>query len=394
MFTIPSFIPCTLIDYFNHFKIAFTSDEDSEIKFNEKYEQNTLVYGYSCRSLFHIFIEDYMTKNPNAKVLCTPFNYKSHISIIEKYINSKNLFICELDNYNKIKQIENQPEEGFDLVIITHILGQDLNISSLDNLTKRPLIIEDRMMGGTLLTTQNNNVDLSFYSMEMDKLPNALGGGYVYIKNTHVSIIDSMENIIKQCERETLHSRIFTLLSIIPSYLVYNCTYILWIISFIISQLNKMFPSITMNKLITSYKKNNDNYTIMNYRPSNALVTSMKYNITRFRLNEKRYYYKFKMFYDCFTPEQQLEYFPWYNGKNYIKGYYNPIFFKNCNNLIKKLDNINIIAIKCPTYKLINIKDSSEYAIFLDNLVYLPSLQLMSYENIVKLAKIIKTTDH
>jgi len=396
MFTVPSYIPCSFTNYLNHFKIAFTSDEESEMSLVEKYENNTLIYGHSCRSLFHIFIENFMKHKPDARVLCTPFNYASHISVIDKYIKSENLYICELDNFNKVSKINNKPKEGFDLIIVTHILGQDIDITSiLESLhkTHNALIVEDRVLGGSLLTTQNGYADLSFYSMEMDKLPNALGGGYVYIKNQHTEIINKMKTKVKECDRETIYLRIFTLLSIIPSYLLYNCTYILCFLTFIVSQLNKVFPKITMNKLTTLYKKQNSGFNTENYCPSNALVTSMKYNLTNFSLYEKPYYYKYKMFYDCFTPEQQTEFFPWYNGEDIVKGYYNPIYFKNSDRLITRLDKKNITCIKCPTYKLLNMIDNEQQD-FLDDLIYLPSLQLLSYSDIVKLTSLIKTTDH
>ena len=99
------------------------------------------------------------------------------------------------------------------------------------------------------------------------------------------------------------------------------------------------------------------------------------------------------MFYDCFTPEQQTEFFPWYNGEDIVKGYYNPIYFKNSDRLITRLDKKNITCIKCPTYKLLNMIDNEQQD-FLDDLIYLPSLQLLSYSDIVKLTSLIKTTDH
>ena len=48
------------------------------------------------------------------------------------------------------------------------------------------VIIEDRVQGGSLDKPFSHEcVDLSFYSMGMDKRPCALGGGFVNIRNKH-----------------------------------------------------------------------------------------------------------------------------------------------------------------------------------------------------------------
>ena len=44
-----------------------------------------------------------MEKNPNAKVLCTPLHDISFRDLIEKFVKRDNIYICELENYNKIK---------------------------------------------------------------------------------------------------------------------------------------------------------------------------------------------------------------------------------------------------------------------------------------------------
>ena len=112
-----------------------------------EYEGYSRVLGYSCRSLFELILEHY--KKEDLVVATTPLNHTSFRNIIERFVKPENIHIIEFnERYNELSKT---PElEKCDLVIITHLFGQDLDLTILEEFKKKHdcLIIEDRVQGG------------------------------------------------------------------------------------------------------------------------------------------------------------------------------------------------------------------------------------------------------
>ena len=81
------------------------------------------------------------------------------------------------------------------------------------------IIIEDRVQGGSLDKPFSHEcVDLSFYSMGMDKRPFALGGGFVNIKNKHNELISDLIDF--ELKPESNFERFKNLIKKFPTILI------------------------------------------------------------------------------------------------------------------------------------------------------------------------------
>ena len=92
------------------------------------------------------------------------------------------------ENYNTIESLPKVNK--CDLLIITHLFGQDMqyNKSELEIFKRNTncIFIEDRVQGGTLEKKFSSDIfDISFYSSGMDKRPVALGGGFTVIRDKY-----------------------------------------------------------------------------------------------------------------------------------------------------------------------------------------------------------------
>lgn len=142
--------------------------------------------GYSCRCLYETILSELVALKPDLVIAMTPVNHSSFIKITERYIKPENLEILELtQNYNKLDEKCLSSLKKVDVIVITHLFGNDLNVEGLNEYKKKNkcLIIEDRVQGGIYDEPFSNDViDVSLYSMGMDKRPISLGGGYLHVK--------------------------------------------------------------------------------------------------------------------------------------------------------------------------------------------------------------------
>jgi dTDP-4-amino-4,6-dideoxygalactose transaminase len=203
----------------------------------------------------------------NLVIATTPIHHTSFKNIIEKYVKPENIHIIELNsNYNEIKKV---PEmKKCDLVIITHLFGQDMDLSVLSKFKKKHncLIIEDRVQGGTIDVKFSHKVaDISLYSMAMDKRPIALGGGFMYIDNKHTKLIADFKEIIEKLPREKSSKRFKDLLKKIPTFLIYNYRAITFTFVSLLNLLNFFNSKINILSITKSYRSSNPGFSRHGY---------------------------------------------------------------------------------------------------------------------------------
>ena len=348
--TVPDYIPINILTYFSFFLNLFTYKSLS-IKKEEYY--HTTVYGYSCRSIFELIMEFYRNKI----VFTTPIHHTSFRNIIEKYVDKDNLFIINInDNFNKLEETD---YSNCDVVVISHLFGQDFDLKKLAEEKEKYgfIVIEDRVQGGSQINAFSDKcVDVSLYSMGMDKRPVAIGGGFVNIRNEHKNIINYLEYKINSLPKETIFERALNLIKNIPTYLIYNYKIIFYYISSLLCLMG-----FTVFNSVQKYRETNPGFTHDNYlkNPSNALLASIyeSHNSNNYIKIENHISKQYNNFYSKFSKEEKKILFPWLI-KNYTYTIYNTVYIppekeKKFLDLAKK----NRLAfINNPTYKVFNEK--------------------------------------
>jgi len=388
----PDYLPLSTLDFIKHFNYVFTLQKNN---LTINYNDCTLIYGYSCRSLFEICLM-YFNKE-DLVIATTPVHHTSYRNIIEKYVKPENIHIIELNsNYNEIENIPNL--ERCDLVVITHLFGQDMDLSVLSDFKKKHncVIIEDRVQGGTLDERfSDETVDVAIYSMGMDKRPIALGGGYMFIDNIHDDLIRASEETIEKLPIEKRRNRYLDLVKKIPTYLFYNSRIFIFLTIKFINFMNFFSKKITLLSIAVSYRTKNPGFSHHKYmlKPSRALLKSMVKNLNKYKKLEQRYIEKHKYFTDCLSPELIAYFFPWFKDNGCLTPY-NTILIEEhrVTKFLEFLCNSNMSCIANPTYKVFNHtyeKDSKDIK-FNNGIVYLPSIANMKKTEIEYLAYKLK----
>ena len=288
--SIVDLIPLSLCEFLYNFCLLFTKYEP---KFVVEKGLNTL-YGYSCRSLFHTLMEEMTHKNKNIRILTTPIHHTSFRNIIEQFTKPENIGVFEMNaNYNKIVGYSGPNESPFDICVVSHMFGLDMDVGFLKTVKKNNpncVFIEDRVQGGSFKSKFSNDIfDISLYSTGMDKKPCALGGGIAYLKKTLLldKLFLMMLTRINSYKPETKINRMFFLSKKIPSYILYNSK----ICIYVILQLFRIMK-LNLNGFIQYYRLKNPGFSHndYNYNPSPALVNSIKFSIKNFMKIETMYY--------------------------------------------------------------------------------------------------------
>jgi len=371
----PDYLPIFFVNFIGNFFNLFTLTEYPIKLLCDGY--NKLI-GYSCRALFHTCMEYF--KKDDLVVVTTPLHHTSFRNIITLFVKPENIHIIEMnDSYNEIIKL---PEvERCDLVIITHLFGMDLEMPNMEEFKEKHkcVFIEDRVQGGEIQKEFSENIfDIAFYSCGMDKRPVALGGGFINIKNSNTELINYMEKSIKNYKRESVCDRFLFLLKKIPTYLLYNSR---WFIYIFIRLLNMFNYSLT--KFAQKYRETNPGFDHNNYlkQPSNALLKSVHYNLNKYKSIEFLYEIKSCKFMHKMNSNVKKKYFPWYKNINLLTPY-NTIFIEvnKINEFMHYMEKLNVCVIKNPTYKIFDhdydnkIKDET----FNNSLLYIPSLGNMT----------------
>jgi dTDP-4-amino-4,6-dideoxygalactose transaminase len=388
----PDYLPLTAQDFIRHFANLLTS---RKLKLWIEFEKYTKVLGYSCRSLFELIMQHYASDD--LVIATTPLHHTSFRNIIERYVKPENIHIIHLNkNINEITKVPNI--EKCDLVVITHLFGQDFDLSKLAKFKKKHncLVIEDRVQGGEMDKKFSHDVaDVSIYSMAMDKRPIALGGGFMYIDNKHNQFIQDMIDAVDKLPSEGRKKRFRQLLKKIPTYLFYNSRPFLFTFINILRLLNKFTKKISILTFAKFYRKENPGFEHKNYmmKPSRGLLKSMYENFHKYKEVEEIYTKKYDFFIKSLSPKIVEIFFPWYKGNKSLTPY-NTIVVNDqlAETFLEFLDENNMSCLPNPTYKVFNhsYEDETRYMKFNDGIVYLPSIANMSKEEIIFLTNKIK----
>ena len=387
--TVPDFIPISIYTYLSYFTSLFTY-KDYLIK--NKSEIHTTIYGYSCRSLFELIMEYYKNKT----CYTTPIHHTSFRNIIEKYVGASNLVILNINN--NLNEIVENDYSNCDIVVVSHLFGQDFDFQELSKEKEKHnfIVIEDRVQGGTQTNIFSHKcVDISLYSMGMDKRPVAMGGAFVNIRNEMNGIIDYLEYKINSLPEESLYERCILLLKNIPTYLIYNYKLVYYYISSLLCLMG-----FTVLHSVEKYREKNPGFTHNNYlkKPSRALLKSIyqNHNIDNCLEIEKHLSQQYKIFYSFFSENEKKIFFPWlHKNINYTYTMYNTIFITKEyeERFLKLVTESKLAFINNPTYKVFNpdlISYDPKYIELNKQLYYLPCVYNLNYQELQELSSIIK----
>lgn len=381
------YMPLSLLDFISHFIFLFFYKKKEII--NRK--KNTL-YGSSCRSLFHTLIEYILSQKKNSTILVSPIHHTSFINIIELFFLPENITVLPMNEfYNKIIITPEISDKKYDICVVSHLFGQDLDTSELDKLTHKEecVFIEDRVQGGEFKQKFSNPIfDIVLYSCGMDKKPCALGGGIMYSRNKGLDIILEMEKKIKTYRKETRVDRFMFLVQKIPTYILYNCKFIICLVL-----LFMRLARIDLYKFICYYRKKNPGFMHNHYNiePHYSTLESINYSLNNIGYIETEQRYTGFIFSYLLDHHRIKNIFiPWKKDSNLLS-IYNTIQVKDRDTFIKYLNDNYIPVIDNPTYKLFSFdyKHKQKDWEFNNSLVYLPTLYKMPFWEIKELVEIL-----
>lgn len=388
----PDYLALSAKDFLRHVNNLYTTDTYPLFLRNPAY---TKILGYACRSLFETTL----------KILCqneivlatTPLNHTSFRNIIENNVKPENLHIIDIKP--EMNGIRAMPKvEKCDVVVITHMFGQDFDIADLEQFKARHncLVLEDRVQGGTLTRPFSNDcIDLAFYSMAMDKRPIALGGGYLHIRNQHQDLIKQIVTNIQKLPVEPHKERMKEFIKKIPTFLLYNSRFFLFLFVNVVNYLNRLNPEINILNITKSYRKSNPGFSHNRYmkKPSAGLIKSMHENLTDYQRMENLYSTKSRSFMLCFSERLQHYFFPWYRNEAILTPY-NTISIEPAlvEQFLQYMNQFSISVIANPTYKLFNhsYDQLSSHEKLNNSIVYLPSVANMTRKEMDYLSNRIK----
>ncbi|MHA1442658.1 MAG: hypothetical protein ACTSPK_12485, partial [Candidatus Heimdallarchaeota archaeon] len=350
----PDYLPLTAHEFVHHFANLLTN---KTYDLSVEYENYTKVIGYSCRSLFEVCLMHYYKED--LVIATTPLHHTSFRNIIERFVKPENIHIIDLnENYNGLGKIPDI--DRCDLVVITHLFGQDFDLSKLAAFKKKHncIVIEDRVQGGSLDDDFSHKIaDMAIYSMSMDKRPIALGGGFMYVDNKYKKDIDGFKGIINNLPIEKSSKRFKELLKKIPTILLYNSRPFLYSFFSILKLLNFFNKNISILNIAKSYRKENPGFSHAGYmlKPSKGLLKSMYENFRKHKRVERIYTAKYELFIKCLTPKLVSTFFPWYMENKSLTPY-NTIQIKEelIDDFLIFLDEYNMAGLPNPTYKVFN----------------------------------------
>ncbi len=388
----PDYLPIGFFSFFRHFFDLFTIKTFDLWIENKDY---TMQLGFSCRALFEACMCHYNRKD--LVVATTPLHHTSFRNILERFVKPENIHIIEFNkDYNGIAKIPDI--NRCDLIVITHLFGQDLDLSVLSDFKKKHncIIIEDRVQGGTLDKKFSNEVvDISIYSMGMDKKPIALGGGFMFIRNKYQELIEDVKRTVETSPTEKLRKRFGDLLKKVPTYFFYNSRLFIAFFFDIFDIVGFFNNNVSLLKFTKSYRTKNPGFNHYNYmlKPSNALLKSMYKNLDNYKKMEALYTRKYRIFYDSFSPKLLHKFFPWNRGDPVLTPY-NTILMEDSlvDQFLEFLTENKIPCITNPTYKMFNhsYEGDQKHKKFNDGIVYLPSPAIMKQKEIKFLAEKIE----
>ncbi len=386
---VPDYLHLGFGDFIRHFLNVFTREDGFELI--ERENGYTKILGYTCRSLFEVTI--LQLQKDDLVVATTPLHHTSFRNIIERYVKPENIHIIGLnENFKEIGKIPKLKK--CDLVVITHMFGQDMDLSALEKFKKKHncLVLEDRVQGGTLdVRFSHDIVDVSTYSMGMDKKPIAMGGGYMFVRNEHEGLIDAVHQGVLSLPVEPIRKRLRDLAKKIPTFFLYNVRPVIYLFIKFFEAAKFFNRGLSVRSFTKTYRTKNPGFSHVDYmlRPSKGLLLSMKQNSDNYHAMEHLYGRKYRFFNSCFSRKSSSILFPWYEGGDCLTPY-NAMFIDEAmvEKFLKYMDDRSISSIENPTYKLFNMpyEDDARYKKFNSGLVYLPSVANMTRDEIQYMA--------
>jgi hypothetical protein len=373
----------------NHFLLYYKSlfcNNNSQIELLKYDKDYTTIYGYCCRQLFHIFINNLKNRKSNLKIGVTPIHHTSFRNILENNFEKENIHIFDIDeNYNKIIIKNKDKYIKYDLIVVTHLWGKYLDISEIKKLDY-DLIVEDVVLGGEFKNEFKTESDVLFHSCGMDKRPSSIFGGYVKVKNDKKTIINNFKSSLEKLEYPTKYEIIKKLNDVMILNLVYNNRFIQNLVKLYI-----YFSKFKLNEFIAYVRKKKPGFEHNNYmkKPNKLMINICKTIHRSENETEKLFISKHKLFLEQFTEEQIAKYFPWHKNNLYSCLPYTPIYIENHKKFIDFFNKRNICVINNPTYKTFKHVDN-KINILMKNIFYMPSLHKLSYDNIIVITNLIK----
>ena len=320
----------------------------------------------------------------------SPIHHTSFRNIIEQNFSKEQIQIFDLDNsLQKIIITDNQKQIKYDLIIVTHLWGKQLELSELENIKSiNTLVIEDVVLGGKFNNKYANSADLLFHSCGMDKRPASIFGGFVDIKNKHRTLINNIQSSINSLPIPTKQEQYKKIVDVTFLNALYNYRCIQNIIKLGIYFINGSIYNITQK--IRKQKPGFEHNNFMK-KPTKCMLNRMLAIHNTETITEDILINKYKIFLKQFTKKEICDLFPWHYNLKPTNLPYTLIFIplKYQKTFILFFDEKIISTIKNPTYKTFE-NANNKITSLLDNIFYLPSLYALTTKEIIQLTKYIK----
>jgi hypothetical protein len=358
------------------------------IEYSIRKEENyTTILGNSCRQLLNTFILQFKKNNPNKKINIglSPIHHSSFIKLIEYHFQTDEIMIFDLDkNYNRVIIPKKYQNITYDLIIVTHLFGNYLNIEEVIRcISSETLLVEDVILAGEFKYEFDNNSDIIFHSSGIDKRPTLLTGGYVHIKNKHKKLINNIISSIKSLPKLSFKDNFIKIYENTILYLLYNNRFLQNSIKIFLNIINYK-----LSNLIKKIRTNVKGFTHDNFmkKPNNFIVEQIIKNYHNNHKIESLFIEKNKLFYSQFNYEERKEIFPWHSYYTSSCLPYTPIYVesKYQKELFSYFDKNNTSIANNPTYR--TFKNQQTIQIFLDNILYISSLHTLSEKEIIQLS--------
>ena len=305
----PDYLYLSSTEFIQHFTNMITADEHYDLW--EEHKNYIKVIGYCNRGLLDTLLNYFSQKKENFTIATTPLHHTSWRDGQEKYVKPENIHIIDINN--SFKGIEKFPDiKKCDIVLITHMFGQDFDLKGLAEFKEKTgaIIIEDRVQGGSLdQKFCSELIDISMYSMAQDKRPISLGGAFFYIRKNHRKLAEDIIEMIANYPPEPKRKRYIDLAKKIPTFLLYNKKWFTFLFLRVLRMLKMNLLDFT-----NMYRKKNPGFERGNFtwKPSKGLMKSMSQHYYDHKKMEALYEEKHMMFRSYLSDEIIKRYFPWY----------------------------------------------------------------------------------
>ena len=347
------------------------------------------IYGYSCRQLFETYIKIRTSKNKNLNIAVTPIHHTSFRNIIEKYFSEERIFILDLDKYyEKVLVPEKYNDINFDIILVSHVWGYNLDLSQLEKYRGKSFLIEDSVLGCEYFSKTVTDSDMYFHSCGMDKRPSSLFGGYVDVKDIHKDDLQDFSESVSKLPIVSFNDKYKKIRDVFMLFCIYNIRFIQQNIKLLCYLFNYKLSDVSHYIRKSKPGFQHDNYMKCPNQYMVDEMISVDKNVTN---TEKVFKMKNANFKSLFSSNVIQNYFPWKFNVKQSTLPYNPILIKSENqeSFLKFFNQLSIPVLKNPTYVTFE-HSGPRYKEFLDNIFYLPNLYTMDYNEQITLINYVQ----